>query len=158
MQRIISILILFLIACNPAKQILKNKEAFDKVGAAWAVQNPCVNDSVYVTKTDTTILTDTVENVKYVTEPGAYGSPDTVRQVTERVINNRYHTRDSVLYYVSDRRKEEALKMLLSQSNDRVLKLTSLANSFKTQFLIACGIGAVLLIAVIILVALLFKR
>ena len=35
--------------CNPAKRVLKNKDQFEQVGEAWAQQNPCNNDTTFIT-------------------------------------------------------------------------------------------------------------
>lgn len=44
MIKYVAILII-LFGCNPAKQVLKNKEQFEKIGKKWAEENPCVGDS-----------------------------------------------------------------------------------------------------------------
>ena len=42
------ILLLIIASCNPAKQVLKNQQAFEQIGNEWARQHPCANDSVTV--------------------------------------------------------------------------------------------------------------
>lgn len=41
-----SVLLLGMIACNAAKQVMKNPNLLEKVGREWEKNNPCVNDTV----------------------------------------------------------------------------------------------------------------
>jgi hypothetical protein len=77
----LSILLLFLIACNPVKQVLKDKDKLDKVAEVVVKSGYCANDTTIITKSDTTIqydtsyLTDTlidlrtIKDTQYVTLP-----------------------------------------------------------------------------------------
>jgi hypothetical protein len=55
----LSILFLFLIACNPVKQVLKDKEKLDKVAEVVVKSGYCANDTTIITKSDTTVQYDT---------------------------------------------------------------------------------------------------
>jgi hypothetical protein len=51
---------LFLLACNPVKQVLRDKEKLDKV-AEYVVSNGyCANDTIIQSKSDTLITYDTI--------------------------------------------------------------------------------------------------
>lgn len=77
MRLAITILTLLLLTgCDPAKKILNNKEAFDKVGTEWAKQHPCANDTAWiklpgkvdsiaypVLVTDTSSLQDIIDSI-----------------------------------------------------------------------------------------------
>ncbi len=156
MKLLITILLFVIIGCNPAKRLLKNQEAFEKVGQAWAQQHPCVNDTTYITKTDTLVKSDTVELVQYITEPGAYGT-DTVKQVVQRIINNRYFYRDSVVSVVPDNRKADAFEKLLHQEREEKAAAAAKADTFQRQFLYALVAAIVLLAALILIVVLKLK-
>lgn len=60
MRQILTILLLIIFGCNPAKKVLKNNEAFEQVGRAWAAKNPCVNDSIF------SFLPGTIDSVPFV--------------------------------------------------------------------------------------------
>ena len=46
-------------ACNPVKKVLADPEKKEKVGREWEKEHPCNNDTTFVTKSDTTVVTDT---------------------------------------------------------------------------------------------------
>jgi len=51
---------IFLLSCNPVKQVLRDKEKLDKV-AEYVVQNGyCANDTIIQSKSDTLITYDTI--------------------------------------------------------------------------------------------------
>jgi len=54
------IISIFLLSCNPVKQVLRDKEKLDKV-AEYVVQNGyCANDTIIQSKSDTLITYDTI--------------------------------------------------------------------------------------------------
>jgi len=55
----ILILSLFLFACNPVKQVLKDKQKLDKVAEYVISEGYCANDTIIQTKSDTLITYDT---------------------------------------------------------------------------------------------------
>jgi len=56
-------LIWFVEGCNGVQKavgkVMANDDAFNQVGAKWAKQNPCANDSVIIVKSDTVTHADT---------------------------------------------------------------------------------------------------
>jgi hypothetical protein len=64
----IIVLLLLLIACNPVKQVLRDREKFDEVAKEVIKAGYCANDTIIVTKSDTLVTTDTVNNVYIETE------------------------------------------------------------------------------------------
>jgi hypothetical protein len=64
----IIVLLLLLIACNPVKQVLRDREKFDEVAKEVIKAGYCANDTITVTKSDTLVTTDTVNNVYIETE------------------------------------------------------------------------------------------
>ena len=114
----LSILLLFLIACNPVKQVLKDKENLDKVAEVVVKSGYCANDTTIITKSDTTIqydtsyLTDTlidlrtIKDTQYVTLP-------------KKVITRTITIRDTITNVVVD--------------GARVLLLEKDVNKYKTE-------------------------
>ncbi len=56
----ILLLSLFLLACNPVKQVLRDKQKLDKVAEYVISQGYCANDTIIQTKSDTLITYDTL--------------------------------------------------------------------------------------------------
>jgi hypothetical protein len=114
----LSILLLFLVACNPVKQVLKDKEKLDKVAEVVVKSGYCANDTTIITKSDTTIqydtsyLTDTlidlrtIKDTLYVTIP-------------KKVITRTITIRDTITNVVVD--------------GARVLLLEKDVNKYKTE-------------------------
>ena len=114
----LSISLLFLIACNPVKQVLKDKEKLDKVAEVVVKSGYCANDTTIITKSDTTIqydtsyLTDTlidlrtIKDTQYVTLP-------------KKVITRTITIRDTITNVVVD--------------GARVLLIEKDVNKYKTE-------------------------
>jgi hypothetical protein len=114
----LSILFLFLIACNPVKQVLKDKDKLDKVAEVVVKSGYCANDTTIITKSDTTVqydtsyLTDTlidlrtIKDTQYVTLP-------------KKVITRTITIRDTITNVVVD--------------GARVLLLEKDVNKYKTE-------------------------
>ena len=60
MRILISILILFIVSCNPIKSVLKDKEKLDKVAEVVIRSGYCANDTIINYKSDTTYHFDTL--------------------------------------------------------------------------------------------------
>ena len=59
-----SIFLFLLVACNPVKQVLKDKNKLDQVAEVVVKSGYCANDTTIISKSDTTIQYDT----SYVTD------------------------------------------------------------------------------------------
>jgi hypothetical protein len=70
---------LFLLACNPVKQVLRDKEKLDKVAEYVIANGYCANDTIIQSKSDTLITYDTIY------EKGADIINDIIRTDTLRV-------------------------------------------------------------------------
>jgi hypothetical protein len=53
-------LILWLLSCNPVKQVLRDQEKLDAVARVVVAGGYCANDTTYIVKSDTTIKVDTL--------------------------------------------------------------------------------------------------
>ena len=95
-----SIVLLFLLACNPVKQVLKDKEKLDKVAEVVVKSGYCANDTTIITKSDTTILTDTIYDTQiYVDE---VTKTDTQYVKVPKVITRTITIRDTITNVVVD--------------------------------------------------------
>ena len=56
-------LFLLILACNPVKQVLKDKEKLDQVAEVVVKSGYCANDTTIITKSDTTIVHDTTFDI-----------------------------------------------------------------------------------------------
>lgn len=65
---ILLLLVLILTACNPLRKaerlVLNNRDASKRVFNTLALENPCANDTIIFTLSDTTILQDTIVDYK----------------------------------------------------------------------------------------------
>jgi len=65
-NKIILILVLFMLGCNPIKKaertVLNNLESSERVFRELEKTRPCANDTTIITKYDTTLLVDTFTN------------------------------------------------------------------------------------------------
>ena len=114
----LSILLLFLIACNPVKQVLKDKEKLDKVAEVVVKSGYCANDTTIITKSDTTIqydtsyLTDTLIDLRTIKDTQYVNLP-------KKVITRTITIRDTITNVVVD--------------GARVLLLEKDVNKYKTE-------------------------
>lgn len=152
------IAMLFLIACNPAKKVMKNKDDFDKVGEAWSKEHPCVNDTVsYLVPGDT------------ITQYGGYildtvYQTETVKGDTIIIYKTEYKTRnvtklvhDTLVKNIRDTRAEQVLQNELARNRDSLNKITIERNDFKAQRNTWRNSFYALLILLIILIGLRIK-
>jgi hypothetical protein len=151
-------LLLLLISCNPEKRILKNKEAFNRIGNEWALQNPCVNDTVTNMVSDTITKIDTVETIKYETSAAEYIVTEGPVKIITRTITKQLLIHDTVINNIQDNRKIEALAKQLNESRESKAKFLAKAELLSKQFMIALIVAGLLLVAVIILIIFLLKR
>jgi len=55
--------ILWLLSCNPVKQVLNDREKLDKVAEQVVRMGYCANDTTFIVKSDTTIKVDTLVQI-----------------------------------------------------------------------------------------------
>ena len=117
---------LFFFSCNPVKQVLKDDAKLEKVGREWEKKNPCVNDTIIKTKSDTTIVLDTLYNI----------ITDTIREAGKEIIiikkepvrvEKTLHIHDTVTNTVVDNR-------ILGIALDSVNYFKGKAQYYKSQF------------------------
>jgi hypothetical protein len=61
-------LILWLLSCNPVKQVLRDQNKLDQVAKVVVAGGYCANDTTYIVKSDTTIQVDTLVRIDTLTD------------------------------------------------------------------------------------------
>ena len=136
----ILLIILILCSCNPVKQVLSDREKFDKVAKEVIKAGYCVNDTVIVSKSDTTTLVDTVNNYFIETEI----INDTVFQtrVENKLVVKKVIIRDTIRKIVTDNARVNALEADIRVLSVDIKEWKDKANDrLKWLVLIIVGIG-----------------
>jgi len=106
------ILLLFIAGCTTSEKIaqkaITDPVAFGKVGEVYRRLNPCVNDTIVISKTDTieTVHADTAY-IKTTVFQNGNNSIDTVYQQITKYITRNIH--DTAKYYTRDKTAERIL-------------------------------------------------
>jgi len=90
--------------CNSVKRVLKDDAKLEKVGREWEKKNPCNNDTITVSNSDTTILLDTLYNIYYDTV-FVDGKTTTIVKQVPQIVTKTIKIRDTVNNYVVDNRR-----------------------------------------------------
>lgn len=95
------ILLIFLFACNPVKQVLKDREKFDKVAQEVVKAGYCANDTTIITKSDTTIVHDTTYEIDTIIDLHLKTDTQYVK-LPKKVITRTITIRDTIKSVVVD--------------------------------------------------------
>lgn len=123
---VLILLAVLLMACNPVKQVLKDKNKLDKVAEVVVASGYCANDTTIITKSDTTIVhdttyeTDTVIDVKTLKDTQYVTLP-------KKVITRTITIRDTITNVVVDGARVLLLEKRLVKSEESRLKYEKLA-------------------------------
>lgn len=101
-------LLLSLVSCNPVKKVLRDPEKFDIVVTEVIKRGYCVNDTTFVTKSDTLVTYDTVTNTikeTRIVNDTAYIYDTKYRTITKKII-----IRDTVKSIVLDNARIKLLQ------------------------------------------------
>ena len=121
----ILISLLFLVSCNPVKQVLKDREKLDQVAEVVVRAGYCANDTIIQTKSDTTIVTDTV--FEAISDTLFLTKQDTIRVPKKVVIRQKITIRDTVRSVVVDRAKINVLEKDVLVLKDKLSDAEKLA-------------------------------
>jgi hypothetical protein len=112
----ILLIALILFSCNPVKQVLRDREKFDQVAKEIIKSGICVNDTIILSKSDTTTIVDTVNNYFIDTEI----RNDTVFQtrVENKLVVKKVIIRDTIRKVVTDNARVNVL-----EADKRVLSM-----------------------------------
>ncbi len=123
------LLLLFVIAlasCSSVKRVLKDPAKKEIVGREWEKINPCNNDTLTVTNSDTTILLDTLYNI-YTDTVIVEGATKVIFKQVPKIVTKTIKIRDTVNNYVVDNRR---LNIALDSAN----YYKGLTQQFKAKF------------------------
>jgi hypothetical protein len=139
-MRISIALLLFIYSCNPVKQVLSDRAKFDEVAKEVIRAGYCANDTVIVSKSDTTVLTDTVNNYFIDTEI----RNDTVFQtrIENKLVLKKVTIRDTVRQVVTDNARVNVLEADKRDLSIKVMEWKDKATDrLKWLVLLLVGIG-----------------
>lgn len=116
---ILLIVIAIICSCNPVKQVLKDKSKLDKVAEVVVASGYCANDTMIVTKSDTTIQYDTSYVHDTLIDLRTINDTQYVK-LPKKVITRTITIRDTVKSVVVDGARVLLLEKELSKATDQV--------------------------------------
>ena len=126
MSRILnSLFLLILVSCNPVKQVLKDREKLDQVAEVIVRSGYCANDTIIQTKSDTTIVTDTL--FQTFTDTIIQNNSDTILIPKTQIIRQKITIRDTVRSVVVDRARINVLEKDILVLEDKLNESKGLA-------------------------------
>ena len=144
MLRILIIALIF-ISCNPVKKVLRDREMFDEVAKEVVKAGYCANDTIIITKSDTTIQVDTLTLIDKEFEVKVYNDTTYITQWQTKYVNKNVIIRDTVKSVVVDNARIKLLQEDLIKANEEKLNWKERANkTFGYLLLLICGIGVYL--------------
>jgi hypothetical protein len=144
MHKILIIALLF-ISCNPVKKVLRDREMFDEVAKEVVKAGYCANDTIIITKSDTTIQVDTLTLIDKEFEVKVYNDTTYITQWQTKYVNKNVVIRDTVKSVVVDNARIKLLQEDLIKANEEKLNWKERANkTFGYLLLLICGIGVYL--------------
>lgn len=144
MLRILIIALIF-ISCNPVKKVLRDREMFDEVAKEVVKAGYCANDTIILTKSDTTIQVDTLTLIDKEFEVKVYNDTTYITQWQTKYVNKNVIIRDTVKSVVVDNARIKLLQEDLIKANEEKLNWKERANkTFGYLLLLICGIGVYL--------------
>lgn len=144
MNRILLIAMIF-ISCNPVKKVLRHREMFDEVAKEVVKAGYCANDTIILTKSDTTIQVDTLTLIDKEFEVKVQNDTTYITQWQTKYVNKNVIIRDTVKSVVVDNARIKLLQEDLIKANEEKLNWKERANkTFGYLLLLICGIGVYL--------------
>ena len=124
----ILLLSLFLFACNPVKQVLKDKQKLDKVAEYVISEGYCANDTIIQTKSDTLITYDTFYQRGQDIIRDFYHT-DTLRVPLTKTLVKTIRIRDTIQQVVVDNARIKQLEAKLAVQTEKTEEYKSKAKS-----------------------------
>ena len=144
MLRILIIALIF-ISCNPVKKVLRDREMFDEVAKEVVKAGYCANDTIIISKSDTTIQVDTLTLINKEFEVKVYNDTTYITQWQTKYVNKNVIIRDTVKSVVVDNARIKLLQEDLIKANEEKLNWKERANkTFGYLLILICGIGVYL--------------
>jgi hypothetical protein len=120
------LLLILLFACNPVKQVLKDREKFDKVAQEVVKAGYCANDTTIITKSDTTIVHDTTYEIDTIIDLHLKTDTQYVK-LPKKVITRTITIRDTIKSVVVDNARVLLLEKELTKYKESLNEYKELA-------------------------------
>ena len=117
--------LILLLACNPVKQVLKDKNKLDQVAEVVVKSGYCANDTTIITKSDTTIVHDTTYDIDTLID--LRFKNDTQYVKVPKVITRTITIRDTIKSVVVGGARVLLLEKELSKATDELKEWKELA-------------------------------
>jgi hypothetical protein len=115
------LLLLFFISCNPVKQVLKNQDKFNEVAKEVISRGYCINDTTYITKSDTLIKVDTLVEIQKDLEVVTLNDTTYVTKWKTKTITKTLTIRDTIKLNIVDNARVRLLQTDSARLNDEVI-------------------------------------
>ena len=120
------LLLILLFACNPVKQVLKDKEKLDQVAEVVIKSGYCANDTTIITKSDTTIVHDTIYEIDTIIDLHLKTDTQYVK-LPKKVITRTITIRDTIKSVVVDNARVLLLEKELTKYKESLNEYKELA-------------------------------
>lgn len=123
---------LLLFSCNPVKQVLKNKEKFDAVAEEVIKRGYCANDTIILSKSDTTIVIDSIVSIQI---DSVINRNDTVYFWANKIYNFREKVfiKDTITKVVKDSVLLNQLSKITQNQDQQIVKLKTDKRNLKVM-------------------------
>jgi hypothetical protein len=139
--------VLWLLSCNPVKQVLSDRQKFDEVAKEVIRQGYCVNDTTIVVKSDTLIEVDTLTLIDEKTFLEVVNDTVYITKWKTNTITKTLTIHDTIKATVVDGARVKLLQEDLLKANEERLNWKERANNYLGWLLILIlSIGAYLFI------------
>jgi len=118
---------IFLLACNPVKQVLRDKEKLDKVAEYVISSGYCANDTIIQSKSDTLITYDTIYEKNDIIRNIL--RTDTLRLSFTKTLVKTIRITDTIQKVVIDNARINQLEAKLALQTEKTKEYKAKANS-----------------------------
>lgn len=126
MAMILFFVVLWLVSCNPVKQVLRDQDKLEEVAKVVIKGGWCANDTTFIVKSDTTTVIDTLVEIYPDVEIRTVNDTTYVTEYKTKTINKTLTIRDTIKSFIVDNAR---VRLLQADST----RLSNLANEYKSK-------------------------
>ena len=115
-------LILWLLSCNPVKQVLRDQNKLDQVAKVVVAGGYCANDTTFIVKSDTTIKVDTLVRIDTLTDTYVLNDTTYITKWKTRDILKSVIIHDTIKSVVVDNSRLNLIQADLTASNAKAME------------------------------------
>lgn len=138
---ILFVLLLWLVSCNPVRKVLNDPEKFSQVKDEVIRLGYCANDTTIITKSDTTLIVDSL--IEIYTDTLNVNDTIYITQWKNRNFTNTYTIHDTIQSIVVDNARVNLLQADLAAQKIKTMHWEGKANKLQGWLLIlilmVCG-------------------